>query len=143
MSYLNTAGTATVQPALWQFTSDGNGGGSWDVASSAEDSMYQSLNQPSHALATSGNGVGYALGGMLTCQTYANPAGPCGVVFTPVPGMVTFNMSTNSFSNISASGDNGYSTYGTAGLGGAVFASNFGAEGVALFLGGQTSDPDM
>ncbi|KAK6389168.1 hypothetical protein LTR65_006930 [Meristemomyces frigidus] len=128
-----------VQPSLWQFTADGSGGGSWSTAS-AVDNTHQSLNQPSHALATSGNGVGYALGGMVTCGTYADPAGSCGVVFTPVPGLVVFNMSTNSWSNISASGDSGYSTYGTAFLGSAQFAPSFGSQGVVLFVGGQTSD---
>ncbi|KAK5130843.1 hypothetical protein LTR08_001615 [Meristemomyces frigidus] len=133
-------GTGPVQPMLWQFKADNSGGGTWSKAGMAQDSVYDSLSAPTHALATSGNGLGFALGGASNCQTYSSPH-LCAGEQTPLPGLVMFNMSSNSFSNISASGKNGYSTYGTAYGGGAQLAPTFGAEGVALFFGGQTSGP--
>lgn len=76
--------------------------------------------------------------GRNTCHTYADPLEPC-TAYIPVPGLVMFNMSSNSFSNISA---DGYSTYGAAYHGIAQYAPNFGSEGLVLFFGGQTSDLD-
>ncbi|KAK5116523.1 hypothetical protein LTR85_009148 [Meristemomyces frigidus] len=118
-----------VYPKLWLFTADGNGGGNWSEATSGEDSTYRSLVQPSHALATSGNGLGFALGGVGTCNTYADPL-LCGDKEIPIPVY-----------NVSAAGANGYSTSGTAYGGSAQFAPIFGVEGIALFLGGQTTSP--
>lgn len=131
-------GTASQQdPPLWEFTADGSGGGSWAQAST--DSTYDSLNQPTHALGTSGNALGFALGGAEDCATYAVGGADCGGSQIPVPGLVMFNMTTGSFSNISAASGHGISTTGTAYNGGAEFAPNFGAEGVAVFFGGQSS----
>ena len=93
-----------------------------------------SLNKvrPAGGAATYGNGVGYILGGF---QAYgASPGGP----FWPLPGLIAYNQSSNTWSNMSSAG---FSVYGTSIFGNAEFVPNFGPSGVLIFFGGQDSGP--
>jgi len=120
-------------PQSWQFTPDGLGGGSWN--SQASSSAFSSLVQPAGGLQTFGHGVGLYLGGHLSSRTY-----PQSTIsyFQPVPGLIMFNMTSNSWQNITAVG---YNQNQTAHQGTAQFVPGIGANGVFIFLGGQTSSP--
>ena len=121
--------------SLWQFTVDGNGAGSWAQQSIAANSIFPALTRPAAAYIANGNGVGYALGGYSSART--SPQTEDLDIFQPIPGIVSYNISSNQWSNDSAAG---FSTYGTAEYGQMHFVPPFGSEGVLIVLGGETSN---
>lgn len=93
---------------LWQFTVDGKGGGSGALVTAPADSIFPSLTRQSAAIGASGNGVGYLLGGYSSSHMIAQfePLG-AGFGFNPIPGIVSYDMSSTTWNNNSAGG---YST---------------------------------
>ena len=133
--WLAWPGLEKPSPAsLWKFIQDDSVGGTWSHDSVAEDASIFS-DQPSGGLRTSGEGVGYYLGGSLGFTTY--PQQPYGTVI-PLTGLIEFNSSTRSWSNLSSTEiyNAGPSrSTGQAAYGGAHFVPNFGAEGLVVFFG--------
>lgn len=121
--------------SLWQFTVDGNGKGSWSQQSIASNSIFPSLTRPAAAYVAYGNGVGYALGGYSSARTSPQTAGLTS--FQPIPGLVSYNTTSNQWSNDSATG---FSTYGTAEYGQMHYVPGFGSEGILVVVGGETSN---
>ncbi|KAF2457316.1 hypothetical protein BDY21DRAFT_286425, partial [Lineolata rhizophorae] len=120
---------------LWKFTVDGNGGGSWDVSNPSNAGLFQTFHRPSMGLGTSGSNAGYLLGGYLTPRSEPQLADESDFV-QPIPGIISYNMTTRVWSNDSAAG---YSLYGAGNLGQAVFLPSYGTDGLLAFMGGYNT----
>ena len=122
VSGISLPGVKVIPPnGLWQFTPDGNSG-SWAEVGISGNSIFPDLVRPAAAIGAAGNGVGVLLGG------YNH--------FIPVPGIVSYNMSSKLWANNSATG---FSTYGTA-MYGQMQRIPYGDNGLFMVIGGETSN---
>ena len=80
--------------------------------------------------------MGFALGGYETTATNNALEGPTSAQF-PLPGMVMYNMTSQDWYNISASG---YSNDGVAMRGAAQFVPSFGPAGLMFVFGGTVAN---
>jgi hypothetical protein len=108
----------------WALSADGTGGGAWKFENLESPSQMQ---RASGGAATTCYNTGFNLGGQTT------PANASQVL---VPGLLTYNMSSNIWSNESATS---FTTLGTSVGAEAVCLPDFGPSGLVLFLGGVTS----
>ena len=123
VSGISQGGTRLISPnGLWQFTPSGHRG-SWSQVGISSSSIFPSLTRQAGAAGTSGDGAGYLLGGYNA--------------FVPIPGIVTYNMSSGVWGNNSAAG---FSTYGTAEYGQMQYVPNVAENGLLVLFGGETSD---
>ncbi|KAF9881251.1 kelch repeat protein [Colletotrichum karsti] len=126
---------------LWTFTGDGDGGGSWSREVSNPTDLTGFVRTREAAFAQSAD-TAYYLGGFA--GFYSESAIEFRNRTMPVPGMLTIDMKTRSFKNISTT-PNRFGTFGTF-KGGAMQFVPFGSEGLLLVLGGweapvTTNDP--
>jgi hypothetical protein len=119
--------------ALWQFT-PADGGGSWTVVTNLANSIFPTLQRTTDQAGAYGNGVGYSLGGIENWRT--NFPGIDSYVNIPAPGMVSYNMTSMLWTNITAAG---LTNSNTSMSGQLQFVPNFGPNGLLFALGGQTS----
>ena len=124
---------------LWRFSQNGSGG-SWSQISFSADSNFTSLVRVGAGLTTYGNGTGYVLGGYQSWHTTAVGPVSQSADFIPVPGLISYNIMTQSWANSSATG---YSTYGTAYNGHMHYVPSFGSASLLVAVGGQTSYPSL
>ena len=117
---------------LWQFTPSGSSG-SWKQAAAPSSSNFSELSRGINGIYTSGDGVGFALGGGENAATGA----PVGGDFIQSPGMVMFNSTSLQWYNVSASG---YSQGGIANNGAAQFVPSYGPAGLLLIFGGTVAN---
>jgi hypothetical protein len=112
---------------LWRFDADGDGGGSW-----TDIPVPDSLVRPIDAFFASANGVGYILGGYVSA--YSVPALANGSNPEAIPGLTSYDMSSNVWANESTSlvSPNGLGTAGQL-----IYVSMFGKLGVLVSLGGS------
>ena len=87
--------------------------------------------RPTCAFSAYGNGRGYMLGGYDGAVTHS-------YLTTPVPGMLIYNMTANTWLNESAEE---YSAYGTALNGRMHFLPSYGSSGILAIFGGEFSSP--
>ena len=113
-------------PSLWQFSK-----GIWSPSNPNSASL-SSVTRPASGLAASGNGVGYILGGF---DSWHNPHALDGG-FTPLPGMLSYNMTSGAWAN-SSSLD--YSDEGTALVGAMQFVPYYGSNGLLISLGCEST----
>ena len=114
--------------SLWQFSDGG-----WTEVTQPNGNLFPSLTRPAVSLAASGNGVGYMLGGYDSLHNVTfDPNRP----WTPVPGILSYNMTTGAWTNSSATG---FSQAGTAFVGALEFVPIFGSNGLLIAMGGETS----
>ena len=116
--------------SFWQFSD-----GAWSQVSQNGNS-FPSLTRPASAFAASGNGVGYILGGTDSIKKYLFAGDE---PWVPVPGIVSYNMTSGAWLNSSAQG---FTNTGTAFSGGFQFVPNFGSKGLLIAMGGETSAAD-
>ncbi|MCJ1385717.1 hypothetical protein MMC17_008840 [Xylographa soralifera] len=119
--------TDTTPPAnaLWQFTPGGNSG-SWSVVPISQQSAnFSSLVRTVGGAYTSGNGLGFALGGIENDPN-------SGDIHASVPGLVVYNSSAQVWHNVTAF-DNGVGTYSH---GAALFVPSFGPQGLLAVVAG-------
>ena len=117
---------------VWQYVPSGKGLSYVSVpSSSSPQSPTIAGVRPTCAFSTYGQGVGYMLGGYDGAVSHS-------YLTTPVPGLLTYNMTANTWSNESAKG---YSTYGTALNGRMHFLPSYGASGILAIFGGEFSLP--
>lgn len=114
----------------WELTGDGIGGGFWEWENLESPSQIAGLQQASAGAAATCYNTGFNLGGQTTTQNGT-------VIF--VPGLLTYNMSSHTWSNESAAP---FTTHGTSVGAEAVCLPDFGPRGLILFLGGITSVGD-
>jgi hypothetical protein len=111
----------------WELTGDGTGGGFWKFENLESPSQMAGLQRASAGAAATCYNTGFNLGGQTTTQNGT-------AIF--VPGLLTYNMSSHTWSNESAAP---FTTHGTSVGAEAVCLPDFGPRGLLLFLGGITS----
>ena len=106
----------TNDSAPWQFTPDGRGNGTWARVPDPAD------------------GRGYFLGGLATADGMEAPP------FGASPGLLTWDMAANAWTNASATA---VAPWGAAMYGRMQVVLNFGQQGVLLAFGGEGTDADL
>lgn len=139
--YLWGGGTTPSDPttpdlALWKFTADGAGSGSWSKQLSSDSAAFSNLTRPYGAAIATGGDVGYALSGVVTSHSDPNFEGDA----IPLPGLVSFNMSSGGWKNESSVG---YSSNGMGLWGHMQHVPGFGTDGLLVMFGGQSTSPDL
>jgi hypothetical protein len=125
---------------LWQFTPSGNSG-TWSSPGVSASSNFSALLRVMEAASAFGDGIGYALGGAQNSHTtdgppYYNEKGAGTYVYTPLSGMVTYDMATGSWSNITSAK---FTQTGSFLEGKLEYLPGYGAAGLLVPLGGLTS----
>ena len=118
--------TAPTTNQFWQFTPSG-AGGDWQQISTTPSSGFLELTEVSQAYTASANGIGFALGGVLSDASYQGYDDQYYSTWRRVPGMVMYNSSSSEWYNASSSD---FSYHGLAHDGSAVYVPNFGPEGL-------------
>ena len=97
---------------LWPVAPNGSGGGSWKNVKNGSDE-FPVISRPFVPLQAYGNETELVLGGMANKGTEAKQANVSGQL--PLPGLISFDMSTNTFNNSTvtdAYGGNGFAVNG-------------------------------
>lgn len=84
---------------LWQLTSDGQGGGNWSNFNVGNNPGFAHLRRPDVALGATVDETGFILGGLQNSHSGPTTQNLKGHI--PIPGIVAFNMSSNTWSNSS------------------------------------------
>lgn len=115
---------------LWRFT-----GSNWSQILDSPSTSSPTLTKISPAAGGSAfaNGVGYMLGGFIGDVR----SGPMGDVVYPSTGLLSYNSTSNIWSNDSTAAVTPYGLIGNQ----MVYAAEFGTEGVLITLGGQFTGP--
>lgn len=125
-----TASTDVDDTHTWELTVDGTGGGSWKFEDLESSSQISGLQRASAGAAVTCYNTGFNLGGHAATQDGSD---------TLVPGLLTYNMTNQSWANESAAP---FTTHGTSMGAEAVCLPTFGPGGLVLFMGGVTSAGD-
>ncbi|KAI0528418.1 hypothetical protein GGR58DRAFT_509367 [Xylaria digitata] len=107
----------------WQFTSDGNGGGEWSPSNPYNRADFVGITRTWGGAGASCNGKGLYVGGI--------------VGELPLPGLITCDIETRTWSNESALGLN---RFGTSVSGAGACLEEHGSEGVLFVIGGDLVD---
>ena len=125
-----------VAPAnyLWEFKPDA---GRWTQAYISPSTIWSTLVRVAGSIDAYGNGLGFALGG---AQSYATATTLFSSLSdrTYVPGMVVYNISSQTWYNVSSTQ---YTSTGFTVDGAAHFVPSFGPNGLLFVFGGQYGDP--
>ena len=114
--------------SLWQFSQ-----GVWSSVGQNGNS-FPSINRVAGGLGASGPGTGYVLGGFDSgTMPYWSEAG-----FTPVPGLLSYDMKSDTWTNVSASPF--FSFDGTAINGAMEYVPDFGSDGLLITMGGEVGE---
>lgn len=127
-------GKLMTENALWKFTPDGEGGGTWARESPKNAALFDNLEQPEFVAFANSNDTGFAIGGLSSHATKLNGH------IQAIPGMVTFNMETKLWRN----GTTDFSPIqvDTPAGGSAHYVPNFGPNGLVMLLGGTAHPID-
>ncbi|KAI3320526.1 hypothetical protein HD806DRAFT_547359 [Xylariaceae sp. AK1471] len=133
-------GNLTRTRELWQFAADKKGGGNWSAVTPANPDVFVGLRRGACSSWATCNGLGVALGGfgwVWTDPAFSDSNDSSKGV--PIPGLLSYNISTRMWANESAKAFNGL---GTSQKGSAACVPSAGTEGVGLILplGGLFSD---
>ena len=119
---------------LWSLKLDGKGNGSWSQVLEATNPTFDNVTRPFQGSAAFAGDAAYVLGGVSTSQTSPELAGiPYQV---PLPGLVTYNMTTREFTNSSATE---YYETGSAQRGQMIHVPTYGRKGLFMVMGGDSS----
>ncbi|KAK1758858.1 kelch repeat protein [Echria macrotheca] len=119
-----------TKTSQWKFTADGRGAGTWTKEIPSNPRVLETFTfSENGAVATAGD-TGFYVGGVASGWTEQRAA------TQPVPGLVSFNMTTKTWRNDSTTGI--VSAYGTLAAGVAEFVPRFGPNGLVFVLGGAT-----
>jgi hypothetical protein len=122
---------------LWKFEQDGTAGGSWAKQTAANVDVFLTILRSTNAASTTCNGVGFYVGGYGSVWTdSAFAAG--GSLSVPVPGMLTYNVTTGSWANESTAGLNNLQTL-ISGSAACLPTFGSGGQGVVMVLGGEVA----
>lgn len=130
-------GTLPHKREFWQFTANDDGGGEWSRPVASNEDKLVELMRTRAASAATCNGKALYLGG------YQNPSTDSRLETwnnVPAPGLVTYDMETRRWDNVSAApGPNrsGFNELGTSIHGAAACAEGFGPRGVFFPIGGH------
>ncbi|CAL8578698.1 hypothetical protein XPA_004469 [Xanthoria parietina] len=93
LSYWNLA-AEVPDVSCWQFTADGNGGGSWAIFKPVDQSIFYDLTRPGFASGATVDNTGFILGGRASYRS-----SPQFREDVPIPGIVSFNISSTLWQN--------------------------------------------
>lgn len=120
---------------LWQFTANDEGGGEWSRPDAANQDELVELARTNAASSATCNGKAFYLGGYQNNHTDPRLETNSRL---PTPGLVTYDMETRTWENVSAAP--GFNRYGTSIYGAAACAENLGRNGVFFPISGHVSD---
>ena len=119
---------------LWQYTVDNAGGnGSWAQATPSNLDAFSLLIRPGGGARATSKDTGFVLGGYASAWTDKRVTGQYS---TPLPGLVSFNMTSLTWRNHSTTP---FTRFGTQIFGQAEWIPSFGPNGLLTFLGGSTT----
>lgn len=118
---------------IWAFEADGSGSGSWSMIKDTFDSIKSGA---SAAVASCGN-TGFYVGGYGSNSADERLSDTIFPERVPLPGLVTYNMTDNTWANQSTVAMS--PPYGTYNSGEAVCVAGFGSDNVIFTLSGDTS----
>ncbi|KAJ4298401.1 hypothetical protein N0V88_003431 [Collariella sp. IMI 366227] len=123
--------------ALWKFTPDGKGAGTWKSVPPSNVAGFDDLQQAEYIAFANTNTTGFAIGGVSTGWTKFRRSRN-----QVIPGMVAFDMKTRVWSN----GTTNFSPFDTLAGASAHYVPSFGPNGIVMVLGGSAlsvvGDPD-
>ncbi|KAK0610852.1 hypothetical protein B0T14DRAFT_529203 [Immersiella caudata] len=119
-------GINMTETALWKFTADGNGGGTWSLEPPGNPSTFAELIPGEFAAVATAGDTGYLVGGAASGWTQLFRARN-----QVIPGMATFNMKTKLWQNGTTP-----SPFNTLIGGTAEFVPTFGPNGLIVVFGG-------
>ncbi|KAF4926614.1 Kelch repeat-containing protein [Colletotrichum viniferum] len=119
-------------PKSWKFEADGKGGDKWVTESPANPSFFGELKRSEEGAYVSTSDAAFWFGGIASGWTNSNPASQ------PVPGVISYNMTTKVCSNDTTPDFAAFSDHGTIVGGGTVYIPTFGSNGLIVVMGGVT-----
>jgi hypothetical protein len=125
---------------LWVFTPDADGSGEWSTQEPANGDVFDGIVQGMDGGWTSCNGRGFWVGGYGNERTDARFDNTSNSIYPPIPGYLTYEMESRTWSNDSI-GDIS-PDYGTFMTGEAVCLPKLGEGGLVMMLGGKSAEPD-
>ncbi|KAK1776751.1 hypothetical protein QBC45DRAFT_356772 [Copromyces sp. CBS 386.78] len=138
-----------TKDGIWKFTVDGKGGGTWTLERPSNPDVLKKLNLTDKAAFaaaydSSGGAVSFVIGGMTSIEIDPDSnntsivTDPKHWYRTPIPGMVSYDMKTRTFSRIDTS--TVIPPLGTLIDGRAHFVPQFGPNGLVMVLGGEVGE---
>lgn len=121
-------------PALYKFTVDGKGGGSWGIERPQNPNLFAGLLPTEGMALTTVNSTMYGIGGVAS--RWSTPSLSIDQV---VPGMIMFNMGTKEWTNITGT----QSPVVTLMAGRAEYLPSFGLQGLVMVMGGHAPRADV
>ncbi|KAI4240737.1 MAG: hypothetical protein L6R40_004982 [Gallowayella cf. fulva] len=95
----NWAGLTGPDVSCWQFTIDGNGGGSWPIFQPGVQSTFRDLTRPAVATGTTLDNTGFIFRGSASIRSAPQNRQIQDGVYTPIPGIVSFNNTSTLWQN--------------------------------------------
>ncbi|KAJ3569289.1 hypothetical protein NPX13_g6132 [Xylaria arbuscula] len=133
-----TSDGSSPEQALWRFTADGSGGGTWNQVTQRDYLAFSKLKGTFGSAFTQTKDVGYSFGGavMKSSDASVNKAIPG----YATPGLVSYNFRTGEWDNSTVTMSS-YGGYGTS-LNARAEYVPFGPNGLVMFLGGAETPVD-
>lgn len=128
-------GNLPTTTELWQFTADDDGSGEWSRPDPANPDALMPLMRTNGASTATCNGKALYIGGYQSNMTDSRLETASRL---PTPGMLTYDMETGMWANISTAP--GLNRYGTSLYGAAACAENLGRNGLFFPISGQLAD---
>ncbi|KAF7556290.1 hypothetical protein G7Z17_g1488 [Cylindrodendrum hubeiense] len=128
--------TSSDDETLWALVTDGSGGGTWSTSKPADSSVFNSIYQTVQGAAAYCGDLGFYLGGFGSNGSDPKIDISVNDVALPIPGLLTYNMSSRAWSNESAVPMN--SPDGTFAKGEAICFDKFGPNRLLMVFGGDS-----
>lgn len=128
-------GKNITKSALWKFTADGKGGGSWAVEDPGNPTLFNGMHQTEYGTFVNTDSMGFVIGGATHAWTEKDHS-----TADPIPGMVSFDMKSKIWQN----GTINFSPYGSGVLnkGAAAYLPSIGPDGLIITFGGYAPPVD-
>ncbi|KAH6856878.1 hypothetical protein B0I37DRAFT_85929 [Chaetomium sp. MPI-CAGE-AT-0009] len=128
-------GKNMTKNALWKFTADGKGGGSWAVEEPGNPTLFNGMRQSEYGAFVNTDTTGFVIGGAAHAWTQLDQS-----TADPIPGMVAFDMKSKIWQN----GTINFSPFGTGVLnkGAAAYMPSIGPNGLIITMGGYSPPVD-
>ncbi|KAF2967508.1 hypothetical protein GQX73_g6054 [Xylaria multiplex] len=136
-----TSNGSSPNQALWRFTADASGGGTWTQVTQRDYLNFSKLKGTFGSAFTQSKDVGYSIGGAVMKSSDSSVAKELPGYATP--GIVSYDFRTGSWDNttITVASRGGYGGYGTS-LNARAEHVPFGPNGLLLLLGGAETQVD-
>ncbi|KAH9905351.1 hypothetical protein F4778DRAFT_729703 [Xylariomycetidae sp. FL2044] len=129
-------GNVPATKDLWQFRTDGQGGGSWDIINPSNTDLFFQFVRSTAAVKSICNNVGLYMGGYISAATDRIDDLTLQSRI-PVPGILTYDVEARKWANESATD---YNMFGTSLNAGGTCLSTLGENGLFVVIGGNFAD---